>query len=388
MGLVHRVELLHDVPQRRAAITTRGPDRVRDDQRGLRKSAHGRWQQHLDDVHREQLAVLGGQHLGLGERVVGRVAAAHRRGHHVERVQGSVGCRGEVEMLAVLTQLRQLGQPRERPRGVEDHRGNASPHRLVRQQPEQHALACTEPADDRHQPRRLPHLGRVVGVEHDRPPGRPDRVADVRPAPVAEPARCRGDTRGDVQSRQPPAVRRSGDRLARDELAEQPVLPSRVLDAHPPRPERGRHVPRPLEALLLRCARQPPAGTSHGSGQRQPPSRGSSGPRPRGPGLPGVQGPAARRGRARRSDAACRVRRAACAGWHAGLPHPTGHRAGTTTRPGTGAGRCAPATAPCPGSGASSSSSRPTDITATCRSTGLFRPRLVSWTVRPSGVAA
>ena len=168
----------------------------------------------------------------------------------------------------MLAQLRQLGQPRERPGWVEDHRGDAPPGRLVGQQPEQHALAGAEATHDRHQPRRLPDLGRVVGVEHDRPPRRAHRVADVGPTPVTQPARSRGDTGRDVQRGQPPAVRRCGDRLARDELAQQAVLPSRVLDADPAGPERGRHVPRPLQALLLRASgnRQPEPAMDPGGG--------------------------------------------------------------------------------------------------------------------------
>ncbi len=233
----------------------RGADGVGDHQCRLRDLVEGRREQHLHHVHRQELAILGGQHQGLGERVLARVGEALRTRHHLEGVERAAGRRGEVEVLAVLCQLGQLGEPGERSGGVEHDGGDAAPYRLVGDLAEQHALAGAQASDDRDEARGLLLLGRVVGVEHDGAAGRAGGVADVRTAAVAQLARGGGNSGGHVERGQPAAVRRGGDRLAGDELAQQAVLPSRVLDGDPAAPVGGDDLAHPLEALVLGASR-------------------------------------------------------------------------------------------------------------------------------------
>ena len=208
-----------------------------------------------------------------------------------------------------------------------------------------------------------------MGVEHDRPPRRAGGVADVRTPPVTQPARGGRHPRGQVQRRQPSPVRRGGHRLARDELAQQPVLAARVLDRHPTPPVGGRSPSAPAPGTPPRSAPLRPAGTSRAPAPRPPPPRGSSGPRPRGPASPAGPAPAARRGRARVVALHVAHHQQLALDRLTRLDHRRARRTAPTTPPGTAAGRCAPATARARGPARRSPPSRPTDSTATCRCT-------------------
>ncbi len=257
--LFQRLQQVDDVPDRPAAGALGAADGVGDHQRGLRHLLQRGRQQHPDDVHRQELAVLGGQHPRLVEGVGVGVGGRDRLGDHLERVERAGVGAGQVDVVRDLGQLGQLGEPGQGTGGIHDHRRDAPAYRLVGDLTQQHRLAGTQPADHRDQAGGLADLGGVVGVEHDRPPRRSRRVADVGAAAVADLGGRRRQTGGDVEGGQPPTVRRGRHRLAGDELAQQRVLPLGVLDRDPPAAVGRGHLADPLQALGLGRAphRQP-----------------------------------------------------------------------------------------------------------------------------------
>ena len=82
---------------------------------------------------------------------------------------------GQVDVLGVLAELGQLGEPGQGPDGSSTTDGMPRRARVVRDLSEQDALAGAESADHGNESGGLLDLGGVVGVEHDRAARTPRR---------------------------------------------------------------------------------------------------------------------------------------------------------------------------------------------------------------------